>query len=82
MSHGHFTSSIFEIFLGFLAGVVWLLLSVLEIFSGFFGLLELGSIGPILNIIFAVLGFLAVFLFGICIFKRVWHCCFGRTSRH
>lgn len=70
--------SILELFLGFLTGVVWLLLSVLGVVTGFVGLLALGAIGTVLNIVIAIIGFLATLLFGVCIFKRVWRCCFGR----
>nr|WP_050180574.1 hypothetical protein [Domibacillus robiginosus] len=77
----HDTCSIFEVFLGFLVGVVFLLLTVLgtpSLITGFFVLIGLGGIGTIFNIIIAALGFLATFFFGLCIFKRVWRCCFGK----
>ncbi|MET1032362.1 hypothetical protein [Domibacillus tundrae] len=76
MNNGHSSYSIFEIFLGFLTGVVWLLLPTSGIISDFVVLLDIGSIGTILNIIIAIVGFLAFLLFGICIFKRMWRYCF------
>lgn len=78
MSMKHAACSVFEIFLGFLVGVVFLLLTVLGVVSDFFRLIDLGSIGYVFTIILAILSFLASLLFGLCIFKRVWHCCFGK----
>jgi hypothetical protein len=76
MGSGYSSCSLFEIFLGFLTGVAWLLLAKLGIVSGFFTMLSLGYIGTILNLVIAIVGFLAFLLFGICIFKKVWRCCF------
>lgn len=79
MSHGHghchCSCGIFGIFLGFFTGVVWLLLVVLEIIPKFFTLIHLGAFGAILNIIIAIIGFLACLVFGLCIFKKAWRCC-------
>ena len=80
MSNGFPNGSIWEMFLGFSAGVVWLLLAVLGVLPDLFGLLELGGIGRILNLLIGILGFLAFLLFGACIFKRAWRCCFRRKG--
>ena len=45
MSNGHSSCSIWGVFLGFLTGVIWLLLAVLGIISTFFGYLGLGALG-------------------------------------
>ncbi|WNS79412.1 ABC transporter [Domibacillus sp. DTU_2020_1001157_1_SI_ALB_TIR_016] len=77
----HPMCSIFEMFLGFLVGVVLLLLTVwgtTPAIPGFFSLLGLETIGATFTIIIAILGFLVSLLFGLCIFKRVWRCCFGK----
>ncbi|MEK4029911.1 MULTISPECIES: ABC transporter [Bacillaceae] len=71
MSNG-LNGSISEIFLGFLTGVAWLLLSVLGVTSTFFGLIGLGEIADILSTILAIVGFLAFLLFGASIFRRIW----------
>ncbi|OAH56639.1 MULTISPECIES: hypothetical protein [Bacillaceae] len=81
MSNGHSTCSLFELFLGFLTGVVWLLLATtLGVLTSLFTFLNLGIVGTVLHFIIAILGFLAVLLFGICIFKRAWGCCCGKKS--
>ena len=64
---------IFGTFLGFLTGVIWLLLALSEFITDFFGLLGLGGVlGNILNILIALIGFLAFLFFGFCIFKKAW----------
>lgn len=81
MNMKHSTCSVFEIFLGFLVGVVFLLLTVfgaVPVIPGFFLFVGLESIGSIFTIILAILSFLVALLFGLCIIKRVWHCCFGK----
>ncbi|MEH7177609.1 ABC transporter [Neobacillus vireti] len=75
MSNGYSSCSIWGVFLGFLTGVIWLLLAVLGFISTFFGLLGLGALGNILNILIALIGFLAFLVFGFCLFKKVWRCC-------
>ncbi|MCI2257048.1 ABC transporter [Domibacillus sp. PGB-M46] len=79
----HSTCSVFEMFLGFLVGVVFLLLTVwgsTPVVPGFFSLLGLETIGATFTLIIAILSFLASLLFGLCILKRVWHCCFGKKG--
>ena len=71
-------SGISVIFLGFLTGVIWLLLAVSEFITDIFGFIGLDVLGTILNIIIALIGFLAFVLFGLCLFKKAWHHCFGR----
>jgi hypothetical protein len=67
---------IFGIFLGFFTGVIWLLLALLGFITDFVGLLSLGGVlGTILNILIALIGFLAFVLFGLCLFKRAWRYC-------
>lgn len=64
------------IFLGFLTGVIWLLLALSGFIIKFFGLLGLGGVlGNILNILVALIGFLAFVLFGLYLFKKAWHYC-------
>ncbi|MEH7505058.1 ABC transporter [Neobacillus drentensis] len=75
MSNGHSSCSIIGIFLGFLTGVIWLLLALLGVITDFCVLLGLGSLGNFLNILIALIGFLAFLLFGLCLFKKVWRCC-------
>lgn len=73
MSH---QNGIFGIFLGFLTGVIWLLLALSGFITEFFGLLGLeGVLGNILNILIALIGFLALVLFGLCLFKKAWRYC-------
>ena len=73
MSHQYGISGIF---LGFLTGVIWLLLALSGFITEFFGLLGLGGVlGNILNILVALIGFLAFVLFGLCLFKKAWHYC-------
>jgi hypothetical protein len=75
MSHNHSSWGIFGIFLGFLTGVIWLLLAVWGVILDFVGLLGLGVLGTALNIIIALIGFLAFLIYGLCLFKKVWHLC-------
>jgi len=78
MSHDHSSWNIFGIFLGFLTGVIWLLLAVLGIISKFFILLGgLGGLGHFLVILIALIGFLAFLLFGLYLFKKAWRKCKG-----
>lgn len=66
----------YAIFLGFLTGVIWLLLALAGFITKFFVLVGLGGIlGTILNILVALIGFLAFILFGLCLFKKAWHYC-------
>ncbi|MEH7252658.1 ABC transporter [Neobacillus niacini] len=74
MSNCHSSCGILGLFLGFLTGVVWLLLSILHVNTGFFTLLGLGSLGTILNILIALIGFLVFIVFGLLIFKKAWRC--------
>ena len=78
MSNGHSSCGILGLFLGFLTGVVWLLLSILNVVTGFFTLINLGGLGAILNILIALIGFLVVIVFGLLIFKKVWRCYFKK----
>jgi hypothetical protein len=80
-SHRKSTCSVFDVFLGVLTGLIWFLLAVLGVIDDFFDALGLGGLADIASIFFGVVGFLAILLFGICLFKRVWHCCFGRGCR-
>lgn len=76
---GYGTScSIWDVFLAFLAGVILLLLVKFGIIYAVLSILQLSGIATILNFIVGLLGILAVILFVICIFRRVWRCCFGR----
>ncbi|MBM7666057.1 uncharacterized protein YqhQ [Solibacillus kalamii] len=69
-------NSIVGIFLGFLTGVIWLLLSLLGFITDFLVLIGLGgALGNILNILIALIGFLTFIWFGICLFKKAWHHC-------
>ncbi|MFJ8234143.1 ABC transporter [Ureibacillus sp. NPDC094379] len=73
MSHPYGISGIF---LAFLTGVIWLLLALSGFITEFFELLSLGGVlGHILNILVALIGFLACVLFGLCLFKKAWHYC-------
>ncbi|MEH7009497.1 ABC transporter [Neobacillus niacini] len=74
MSNCHSCCGILGLFLGFLTGVVWLLLSTLNVITGFFTLVGLGSLGGILNILIALIGFLVCIVFGLLIFKKAWRC--------
>jgi hypothetical protein len=75
MGH-HCHSDIFGIFLGFLTGVIWLLLALLQYITNFFVLIGLGAVlGNILNIVIALIGFLAFLFFGLCLFKKAWRHC-------
>ncbi|OCA92857.1 ABC transporter [Pseudobacillus wudalianchiensis] len=80
MSNGLFAGGILHLFLGFLTGVIGLLLAVLGVLTQLFTLLSLTGIGGTLTLLIAILCFLASLLFGGCLFLRVWcHCC-GRKS--
>jgi hypothetical protein len=68
MSNGQ----VFGIFLGFLTGVIWMLLSVLGVIGDVLAIFNLGSLTTILNFLIALIGFLASLLFGLGIFKKVW----------
>jgi len=75
MSH-HCHCSIFGIFLGFLTGVIWLLLAVLGFITDIARLLALGEVlSNIFNILIALIGFLAFLFFGLCLFKKAWRYC-------
>ncbi|MGG3466333.1 ABC transporter [Neobacillus pocheonensis] len=73
--HCHSHRCIFGCFLGFLTGVIWLLIALSGKLTEFFGLIELGSLGHILIIIIAIIGFLAFLVFGFYVFKKAWRCC-------
>ncbi|EKN62733.1 hypothetical protein BABA_24976 [Neobacillus bataviensis LMG 21833] len=75
MSHGQSSCGVFGIFLGFITGVIWLLLAVLGTTSDFFVLLGLGNLGNILTILIALIGFLAFIIFGLFVFKVAWRRC-------
>ncbi|MEH7074598.1 ABC transporter [Neobacillus drentensis] len=78
MGHDHSSCSIFGIFLGFLTGVIWLLLAVNGVIFKFFVLLGgLGGLGHFLIILIALIGFLAFLIFGLCLFKKAWRKCKG-----
>ncbi|MBM7608551.1 fluoride ion exporter CrcB/FEX [Lysinibacillus composti] len=71
-----FQFGISGIFLGFLTGVIWLLLALSGFITEFFGLLGIGGVlANILNILVALIGFLAFVLFGLYLFKKAWHYC-------
>ena len=79
MSGTQLNCSVFEIFLGVLVGLIWLLLAILGVVGDLLGLIGIvGGLAEIITIIIALLGFLAVLLLGFCILRRVWRCCFGR----
>lgn len=64
------------VFLGFLTGVIWLLLALLGFVTEFLVLIGLGgALGGILNILVALIGFLTSIWFGLCLFKKAWHYC-------
>ena len=68
--------SISGVFLGFLTGVIWLLLALLGPVTTFLELLGLvGVLVTILNVLIALVGFLAVIFFGLCLFKKAWRSC-------
>jgi hypothetical protein len=68
--------SILGIFLGFLTGVIWLLLALTGFITEFLELVGLGGILVIiLNFLVALIGFLAFVWFGLCLFKKAWHHC-------
>jgi hypothetical protein len=78
MSNGHSSCGILGLFLGFLTGVIWLLLTTLNVFTALLTLLTLGALVPILNILFGLIGFLVVIIFGLLIFKKIWRCYFKK----
>lgn len=73
MSNGHSSCGIFGIFLGFLTGVIWLLL--LGVITDLLAVFNLGIVAIVLIFLIKLIGFLAFLIFGLCIFKKVWHCC-------
>lgn len=76
MSHGG--CSAFEVFLGVLGGAILLLLAFFGIIFKF--LIHILGYGAaiFINGAVGVLGLIALILFAICLFKRLWRCCFGR----
>jgi hypothetical protein len=78
MSNSHSSCGILGLFLGFLTGVIWLLLVTLNVFTTLLGLLTLGALAPIINILFGLIGFLVFIVFGLLIFKKVWRCHFKK----
>jgi hypothetical protein len=75
MGNGHSSCGIFGVFLGFLTGVIWVLLVLFGVIADALAIFSLGALATILNFLFALIGFLALLLFGFCIFKKVWNCC-------
>ncbi len=73
------SSSVFDLFLGFLTGVILFLLVSFGVIGPY--LLPLGPIGNILTIIIGILAFLALLIFGLYLFKRVWRGILGRYGR-
>jgi hypothetical protein len=80
-SHRKSGCSVFDVFLGVLTGLIWFLLAALGVIDDALDAIGLGSLADIASIFFGVVGLLAILLFGICLFKRVWHCCFGGGCR-
>jgi hypothetical protein len=80
-SHRKSGCSVFDVFLGVLTGLIWFLLAVLGVIEDAFEAIGLDGLADFASIFFGVVGFLAILLFGICLFKRVWHCCFGGGCR-
>lgn len=81
-SHRKSGCSVFDVFLGVLTGLIWFLLAVLGVIADAFSLIGLvGPLASFVSIFFGVVGFFAILLFGFCLFKRVWHCCFGGGCR-
>ncbi|WP_051255246.1 hypothetical protein [Pontibacillus marinus] len=80
MGDNYYGCSVVEIFLGFLTGVAWLLLVYFGVIGSLLGILGLTGITTVLNIVITIVGLLAFLLFGICIFKRLWRCCWCRGS--
>jgi hypothetical protein len=78
MSNGHSSCGILGLFLGFLTGLVWLLLVTLDVITNLLTLLTLGALAPILNILIGLIGFLVVIIFGLLIFKKVWRLYFKK----
>jgi hypothetical protein len=72
MSNGHSSCGILGLFLGFLTGLVWLLLCTSGVITTFLTLLTLGALANIFNILISLIGFLVVIIFGLLIFKKVW----------
>lgn len=65
--------SIFGIFVGFLTGMIWLLLANMGVITDLFALLGLrGVLVNILTILIALIGFLAFLIYGFFIFKIAW----------
>ena len=76
MSSGHSLCSVFDLFLGFLTGVVLFLLGTFGVIGTFLN--PLGVVGSYLTIFISILAFLAFLIFGLYLFKRVWKCYLGR----
>lgn len=69
----NYDGHIFGLFLGFLTGVIWLVVALEGFITEFFGLIGLGGVlGNILNILIALIGFLVFLVFGFFIFKKTW----------
>lgn len=69
-------NNIFGIFLGFLTGVIWLVLASSGYITAILGLLGLGGVlVNILNILIALIGLLAFLIFGFFLFKKAWSYC-------
>ncbi|MGR3764529.1 ABC transporter [Rossellomorea sp. NS-SX7] len=78
-NHRKCSCSVFDIFLGVLTGLIWFLLAALEVITDAFALIGLvGGFADFVAIFIGVVGFLAIVLFGFCLFRKIWHCCFGR----
>jgi hypothetical protein len=73
------SSSVFDLFLGFLTGVILFLLVSFGVIDTY--LLPLGTIGNILTIVIGILAFLALLIFGLYLFKRLWRGILGRSGR-
>lgn len=73
MSNGHSSCGIFGIFLGFLTGVIWLLL--LGEITDLLAVFNLGIVATVLIFLIKLIGLLAFLIFGLYVFKKVWHCC-------
>jgi hypothetical protein len=75
MSNGHSSCGVFGIFLGFFTGVIWMLLVIFDVIAGALAAFSLGALAYIFNFLIALIGFLAFLFFGLCLFKKLWHCC-------
>jgi hypothetical protein len=71
--------SVFDVFLGVLTGLIWFLLAFFQTITQFLVAIGIGAgIAAFINGVIGFLGLLAVVLFGICLFRRIWGCCFSR----